>query len=75
MDETGSSMLYLRLVFGPVILEVRYRRKERDSHADDYIAVFPGWVESIDAKDYINGLKWSAIIGRSINSAIDGLSD
>ncbi|KAF4419455.1 glutamate carboxypeptidase II [Fusarium acutatum] len=38
-------------------------------------AVFPGWVESIDAKDYINGLKWSAIIGRSINNAIDSLSD
>ncbi|KAF4465742.1 glutamate carboxypeptidase II [Fusarium albosuccineum] len=38
-------------------------------------AVFPGWDESIDAKDYINGLKWSSIIGRCIGDAIDSLSD
>lgn len=38
-------------------------------------AVFPGWDESIDAKDYINGLKWSSIIGRCIHHAIKSLSD
>ncbi|KAI5462120.1 hypothetical protein BGZ63DRAFT_423419 [Mariannaea sp. PMI_226] len=34
-------------------------------------AVFPGLVESIDAKDYVNGLKWSGIIERCIANALD----
>ncbi|KAM5355516.1 hypothetical protein ACJ41O_002162 [Fusarium nematophilum] len=38
-------------------------------------AVFPGLVESIDTKDYVNGLKWSSIIGRTIANAIESLTD
>ncbi|KAF7560908.1 hypothetical protein G7046_g3221 [Stylonectria norvegica] len=36
-------------------------------------AVFPGLVESIDAKDYVNGLKWAGIIERCITNAIKSL--
>ncbi|KAF4976635.1 hypothetical protein FZEAL_6728 [Fusarium zealandicum] len=38
-------------------------------------AVFPGWDESIDAKDYVNGLKWSSIIRRCIDEATESLTD
>lgn len=38
-------------------------------------AVFPGLVESIDAKDYINGLKWAGIIESCITNAIQSLSE
>ncbi|KAH7156219.1 hypothetical protein EDB81DRAFT_716315 [Dactylonectria macrodidyma] len=36
-------------------------------------AVFPGLVESIDAKDYVNGLKWAGIIESCISNAIQSL--
>ncbi|KAH7155408.1 hypothetical protein B0J13DRAFT_545510, partial [Dactylonectria estremocensis] len=36
-------------------------------------AVFPGLVESIDAKDYVNGLKWAGIIDSCIGNAIQSL--
>lgn len=37
------------------------------------IAVYPGLVESIDAKDYINGLKWAGIIDRCVNKAAESI--
>ncbi|KPM34516.1 hypothetical protein AK830_g12054 [Neonectria ditissima] len=36
-------------------------------------AVFPGLVESIDAKDYVNGIKWAGIIQSCITNAINSL--
>ncbi|KAK5992737.1 putative glutamate carboxypeptidase [Cladobotryum mycophilum] len=36
-------------------------------------AVFPGLVESIDAKDYTNGLKWTGIIDHCITNAIKSI--
>ncbi|KAK9437667.1 glutamate carboxypeptidase 2 [Metarhizium brunneum] len=36
-------------------------------------AVYPGLVESIDAKDYINGLKWAGIIDRCVNKAAESI--
>ncbi|KAH6900016.1 hypothetical protein B0T10DRAFT_554565 [Thelonectria olida] len=36
-------------------------------------AVFPGLVESVDAKDYVNGLKWTGIIQRCVLNAADSL--
>ncbi|KAK7430209.1 hypothetical protein QQZ08_003184 [Neonectria magnoliae] len=36
-------------------------------------AVFPGLVESIDAKDYVNGIKWAGIIETCITNAINSL--
>lgn len=44
-------------------------------NTDMITAVYPGLDESIDAKDYINGLKWSSIIRRCIQDAIDSLTD
>ena len=37
------------------------------------VAVFPGLQESIDAKDYVNGLKWAGIIERCVANAIKSL--
>lgn len=37
------------------------------------VAVFPGLVESIDAKDYTNGLKWAGIIEQCLAQAIKSL--
>lgn len=36
-------------------------------------AVYPGLMESIDAKDYSNGLKWSGIINKCIRRATKSL--
>jgi len=33
------------------------------------LAVYPGLMESIDAKDYNNGLKWAGIIDRCVVKA------
>ncbi|KGQ12007.1 Vacuolar protein sorting-associated protein 70 [Beauveria bassiana D1-5] len=38
-----------------------------------YAAVYPGLMESIDAKDYSNGLKWSGIINKCIRRATKSL--
>ncbi|PHH88565.1 hypothetical protein CDD83_7359 [Cordyceps sp. RAO-2017] len=35
--------------------------------------VYPGLMESIDAADYNNGLKWAGIIGRCVKRAIRGI--
>jgi N-acetylated-alpha-linked acidic dipeptidase len=32
-------------------------------------AVYPGLVESIDGKNYSNGLKWADIINRAVEKA------
>ncbi|KAG8422330.1 hypothetical protein J3459_010481 [Metarhizium acridum] len=42
-------------------------------HANFMIAVYPGLIESIDAKDYINGLKWAGIIDRCVHKAAESI--
>lgn len=34
-----------------------------------FAAVYPGLVESIDAKNYSNGLKWAEIINHAVEKA------
>lgn len=41
--------------------------------ANHLVAVYPGLVESIDAKDYANGLRWAGIIGQCVSNAIKSI--
>jgi hypothetical protein len=45
------------------------QRTRTDANCFTLIAVFPGLVESIDAQDYINAVKWADIIEVSIKNA------
>lgn len=50
------------------------RGNEREeSLANNFAAVYPGLVESIDAQDYMNGLKWAGIIKTCIDKAAKSL--
>jgi N-acetylated-alpha-linked acidic dipeptidase len=42
-------------------------------YANNYADVFPGLSESIEKKDYGNGLKWADIIKNRINQAAKSL--
>jgi N-acetylated-alpha-linked acidic dipeptidase len=42
--------------------------------ANYFLAVFPGLVESIDNKDFVNALKWVDIIDNCIKDATKTIS-